>query len=409
MFWDIPYRFNAEQPGMVQLSLAQIIANGANPYSYVLGHTANQPDRKNYPAVRRMMQFHKANEARYVGAIPHSEVLLVSPTQAIDAYGDEGTAKAQAAFRGAYRALVERHLPFDVLPDTQLTHAAADGRLERYRAIVLPNAAALSDEQIELVDRFVEQGGGLVATFETATRDAAGTPRPGGQIGLQSLGAERVLATRDGPKELRGSYLRVTRREDLPDLPDTDLVPVDRAFLYVAARPAAIPSFTFIGPSRYGPPEKCWWDDALETDHPGVLWHAYGKGQTAYFPWPVDTLFYGHSLLECRSLLATAVTRVAGRRQVETDLPPQVEVTVQRQPSTGATLVHLVNGSGHQDRAYFEPASFFGRQVTLHVEGPVTQVTSAALGKALAFEQAGDTLRFTLPQLDLLDLVVIES
>jgi hypothetical protein len=408
MFWDIPYRFAAEQPGMVQISLAQVIANGANPYAYVLGHTANQPDRKNYPAVRRMMQFHKANERWYVGAVPHSDVLLVSPTQAMDAYGDEGTAKAQAAFRGAYRALVESHVPFDVLPDTQLAAAQTDGRLSAYKAVVLPNAAALSDEQTQLLDRYVEQGGGLVATFETATRDADGTSRPGGQIGLNSLGAARVVAKRDGFRELRGSYLRVTRREDLPDLPDTDLVPVDRAFLYVEPRQGATPSFTFIGPSRYGPPEKCWWDEELETDHPGLLWHSYGQGKTAYFPWPVDTLFYGHSLMECRSLLANAVAQVAGGRQVETDLPPQVEVTVQRQPASGATLLHLVNGSGHQDRSYFEPSPYFERAVTVTSERSVARVSSAALGQELAFEQQDGRVRFTLPKLELLDLVILE-
>jgi hypothetical protein len=326
----------------------------------------------------------------------------------MDAYGDEGTAKAQAAFRGAYRALVESHIPFDVLPDTQLAAAQTDGRLSTYKAVVLPNAAALSDEQTQLLDRYVEQGGGLVASFETATRDADGTPRPGGLIGLRSLGAARVVAKRDGFRELRGSYLRVTRREDLPDLPDTDLVPVDRAFLYVESRQGAAPSFTFIGPSRYGPPEKCWWDEELETDHPGLLWHSYGQGKTAYFPWPVDTLFYGHSLMECRSLLANAVAQVAGGRQVETDLPPQVEVTVQRQASSGATLLHFVNGSGHQDRSYFEPAPYFDRAVTVTTERPVTRVSSAALGQELAFEQQDGRVRFTLPKLDLLDLVVLE-
>ena len=170
MFWDIPYRFNAEQPGMVQLSLAQVIANGANPYAYVLGHTANQPDRKNFAAVRQMMRFHQANERWYEGLQPAAQILLVAPAQAIEAYGDEGPAKAQAAFRGAYRALVESHLPFDVLPDAHLAEAQADGRLARYAAIVLPNAAALSDEQAALLDACVEQGCGLGATFETATR-----------------------------------------------------------------------------------------------------------------------------------------------------------------------------------------------------------------------------------------------
>ncbi|MGH2352997.1 MAG: hypothetical protein ACRDJN_15415, partial [Chloroflexota bacterium] len=188
----------------------------------------------------------------------------------------------------------------------------------------------------------------------------------------------------------------------------TDLVPVDRAFLYVEAREGATPSFAFIGPTRYGPPEKCWWDDDLQTDHPGLLWHTYGNGRTAYFPWPVDTLFMGHSLMECRSLLAHAVTTVAGGRQIETDLPGQVEVTVHRQPSSGATLVHLVNGSGHQDRSYFEPSPYFDRQLALRTGQPVRRVTSAAQGLELSFRQDDGWVRCTLPRLDLLDLLILE-
>ena len=410
MFWDLPYRYNAEQPGLTELVLAQVIANGANPYSYVLGHTRNQPDRKNYPAVRRMMQFHKANQSWYEGMQRAAEVLLVSPTQAQDAYGDETVAKAQAAFRGAYRALVENHLPFDVLPDTKLEAAEADGRLARYRAIVLPNVAALSDTQAALLDRYVERGGGLVATFETATYDEQGRSRPEGVIALKSLGAERVTARRDGFRELRGSYLRVTRREDLPGLPETDFVALDRAFLYVKLRDGAVPSFAFLGPTPYGPPEKCWWEPSLETDHPGLLWHTHGTGKTAYFPWPVDTLFYGHSLEECRAVLGNAVRKVlsgGSTAQVETDLPPQVEVTVHTQPSSGATLVHLVNSSGHQDRSFHPATLFANRSLTVRVKHPINSVRSAALNKELEFEQAEGQVKIALPSLELLDLLVL--
>jgi hypothetical protein len=317
----------------------------------------------------------------------------------------------QETYRGAYRALAESHIPFDVLPDTRLEEAHGDGRLAGYKAVVLPNAAALSDAQVALLDSYVEQGGGLVATLETGTRDATGAGRTGSAIALQSLGASRVIAGRDGFKELRGSYLRVTRREDLQDLPETDVIPVDRTFLYVEPRAEATPSFTFVGPSPYGPPEKCWWDDTLETDHPGLLWHRHGEGQTAYFPWPVDALFDGHSLMECRSLLAHTVTTVAGGRQIETDLPPQVEITVDRHLASGATLVHLVNGSGHQDRSYFEPGTVLDRNVGLRIgaDTRVQRATSAALGTELSFEQDGDWVRFTLPRLDLLDLVVLSS
>ncbi|HEU5315650.1 MAG TPA: hypothetical protein VFX49_06035, partial [Chloroflexota bacterium] len=144
MFWDMPYRFAAEQPGLVQLELAQTIANGAIPYAYVLGHTANQPDRKNFPHVRELLQFHKTHERWYDGLRSAADVLLISPAQAEVAYGADGESKVMAARRGAYRALVESHIPFDVLPDTKLAEAEADGRLARYKAVVLPNAAALS-------------------------------------------------------------------------------------------------------------------------------------------------------------------------------------------------------------------------------------------------------------------------
>ncbi len=415
LFLDIPYRFSLEQPGMVELTLAQTIANGAVPYAYILGHTANQLDRKSWPHVRRLLHFHRDNERWYSGLESAAEVLVISPTQSEEAYGADADTKAVAARRGAYRALVESHIPFDILPDHKLAAAEADGRLARYRAIVLPNAAALSDEQATILDTFVERGGGLVASFETGTLDAQGRPRAEGAMALQSLGAARVLARRDGVKELRGSYLRVTRRDDLPDMPDTDVVPVDRAFLYVEPRDGATPSFAFIGPTPYGPPEKCWWDAAtFETDHPGLLWHTHGAGQTAYFPWPLDTLFYGHALPECRSLLAHAVRTVthgdgtgACESQVETDLPPQVEITLHWQPSSGATVIHLVNSSGHQDRSYHEPLPVFDRSITLHHDHPIRAVTSAALGQDLPFEQAAGRLRITLPRVDLLDLLVL--
>jgi len=410
LFLDIPYRFSAEQPGMVELTLAQTIANGAVPYAYVLGHTANQPDRKNWPQTRRLLHFHRDNEALYDGSESAAEVLLVSPAQAEEAYGAAAEAKAVAARRGAYRALVESHIPFDVLPDNRLEVAAADGRLGRYRAIVLPNAAALSDAQAAALDAFVERGGGLVASYETATRDAEGRPRPDGQIALRSLGAARVLAARDAPKELRGAYLRVTRREDLADLPETDLVPVDRAFLYVEPRGGATPSFAFIAPTPYGPPEKCWWDESYETAHPGLLWHRFGRGRTAYFPWPLDALFYGHSLPECRSLLAHAVRSVAGGSQLETDLPPQVEVTLRRQPSSGATLLHLVNSSGHQDRSYHPAMPVFDARLALRADGPdgpLHQARSVALAQDLAVSQDGPWSRIALPRVDLLDLIVL--
>src|SRR6185312_11848604 len=112
MFLDLPYRFSAEQPGLVGLHMAQAMAQGVNPYAYVVG-TPDQPDRKNFPIVARMLRFHRDHAAHYAGLRSAARVALISSLRSEERYGRaEGVAKVQQARRGAYRALVESHIPF---------------------------------------------------------------------------------------------------------------------------------------------------------------------------------------------------------------------------------------------------------------------------------------------------------
>ena len=405
MFLDFAYRFSAEQPGLVGLHLAQTIAVGANPYAYVIGTTENQPDRKNFPIVREILRFHRDHEAHYAGLRSAAKVAIVSSLRSEERYGRaEGVARVQKARRGAYRALVEGHIPFDILPDEHLVAAARDGRLARYEALVLPNVAALDDEQLAVLDAFVEQGGGLVATYDTSAFDGEGRER--GEFGLKSLGARRIVARREGPAAMRSAYLRVTRREDLPGCDDTDLVALDRAFLHVEPRPDALASLALIPPSRYGPPEKIYWE--LDTEHPGLLWQTFGRGHTAYFTWPVDALFFDHSLPEHRALLVNAVERVAlGGRQVVTNAPPQVEVFVGAR-AEGKTIVHLINYSGHQEHSFHDPLEIRGIRVELRGETAAARAYSAKLGEALSVERTDGGVAFVLPRLGLFDSIRLE-
>jgi len=403
MFLDLPYRFSAEQPGLVGLHLAQTIALGVNPYAYVIGTTANQPDRKNFGIVRQMLSFHRDHMGYYTGMRSAAKVAIISSIRSEERYGRaDGIQKVQKARRGAFRALIEGHVPFDILPDEHLVAASEDGRLARYECVVLPNVAALDDKQLATLDAYVEAGGGLVATYDSAAFDADGNPRPG--FGLKCLGVDSITARREGPHAMRSAYLRVTRREDLPDSDDTDFVALDRAFLHISLRKGAVPSFALIPPSRYGPPEKIYWD--IETNHPGLVWHTYGKGKTAYFPWPVDALFFDHSLPEHRTLIVNAVTRVsAGGRQVVTSAPPQVEVNVGAGP-TDTTLVHLINYSGHQERSFHEPLEV--RDIGVEVRGVTcTRARSTWLERDLPVEQTAGGVAFTVPKLALFDMIAL--
>ncbi len=405
MFLDIPYRFTAEQPGLVGLHIAQNMSQGVNLWAYVLG-TTEQPDRKNYAIVKEMLSFHRDHEEYYAGLRSQAKVAIISSLKSEELYGkEEGASRVQKERRGIYRALLEAHIPFDIMPDSQLCQAEKDGRLSRYRCLVLPNVAALRDEECEVIDRFAEAGGGVVASYETSAYDSEGHQKL--ELGLQSLGASRITARRVTPGEMRSAYLKINRREDLPGFPLTDLVMLDRSFLHVEQKEGAIPSLYLIPPSPYGPPEKTYWQ--IETEEPGLIWYSYGKGKSAYFTWPIGALFMDHALPEHRGLLAEAIKRVSGNIvQVDTNAHPLVEVTVGGQEGKDNLIVHLINYSGHVDRSYHQAIPM--RDITLSIEAPTAYNQAKALvsGVELPIEQQEDRARLTLPELGLFEVIVLE-
>ena len=76
-------------------------------------------------------------------------------------------------FYGREPGRVEEHLPVTVISDWNLN---ADD-LSRYKVLILPNAACLSDTQAHTIADFVRRGGGLVATLDTSLCDEMGNPR----------------------------------------------------------------------------------------------------------------------------------------------------------------------------------------------------------------------------------------
>ncbi len=82
---------------------------------------------------------------------------------------------------GFYRAASEEHLPLSLLNDWDI-----DARtLARYSLVILPNSAALSDEQIAALRDYVNGGGGLIASGDASACDALGRPRA--NFGLADL------------------------------------------------------------------------------------------------------------------------------------------------------------------------------------------------------------------------------
>jgi hypothetical protein len=148
----------------------------------------------------------------------------------------------------------------------------------------------------------------------------------------------------------------------------------------------------------FGPPEKVW-SDKVETTVPGLVVADHGTGRVAYVPWDVGGLYYRHSAPAHAALMTDLVDRLLPHgRQLRTSAHPLVEITLMTQPAHGRTLVHLVNGTGHHDTAYFAPVPM--RDLRMELPGAITRVRAVGLGVDLPVTKVGGYAVVTLPSLD---------
>ena len=358
-FVDFPWRYAHVSQPETQLRLYQNMAHGGPPAVVVVG-TMTQQDRTGLLAAKPVFAWHARHEDLYVGQKNAARVLLM-------ATGDT------PAYRGFFRLLSEQHIPFAVSENLRWM----DDPSRRYDLVIAPGRVPPG------LERYVREGGRLLAAGATAP----------------ALPVGRVV----GRRSTQG-YWRIHDHTGLPSLRDTNLLFIDGD--YVELSPTDPPLLTLIPTAMFGPPEKVW-SDKVETTVPGLVFANYEKGRLAYIPWDVGGLYYRHSSPGHAGLMADVIDRLLpSGRQIKTDAHPLVELTVMDQPHRQRTLVHLVNGIGHQDTAYFPPVEL--RDIRIELARDVRRVRAVALGVDLPVTSSGAYRSMTLPSLKAYEVLIVE-
>jgi hypothetical protein len=207
------------------------MAAGIQPWWHHLG--ARHDDRRQLGTAERLSRWHAENEAFLVDRRPIATVGLAWSEANIDWYGrGESGLRAVAPFAGMAEALGLHRIPWRAVHADLVEHDAPG-----LDVLVLPNLAAMSEVQAAAVRRFVEGGGGLVATGETSLYDDEGRRRDDFAL-VDLLGAHatgRHHGSEGGPAASPWvsadghTYLRVaasaTRPTVLDGLEETDLLP----------------------------------------------------------------------------------------------------------------------------------------------------------------------------------------
>jgi hypothetical protein len=284
-------------------------------------HHRHEPYLRNERSLARVAMLVSEQTATFHGGAPHQE-----------RHRDHAS--------GMYHALVEARLPFDMVHEAFLTPE----RIDRYRVIVLANAAALSDAQCAALASYVERGGRIVATFETSLYDEWGGRRA--DFGLADLFGVSVTGDPEGP--MQNSYLSLDADPDTgrrhPVLDGLDEAPriINGVWRLRVTPRASFPSPVTLIPSYPDLPMEDVYPRVARTDTRELYLREVGAGRVVYVPWDIDRTFYEVLNADHGRLLANAVTwaadeeppvRVAGRGILD--------VAVWRQRSS--LTVHLVN------------------------------------------------------------------
>jgi hypothetical protein len=384
-FVDYPVRHVSVAPQRQRLRMAQTLANGGGLDYYVIGRLDRRHDRSGRSAARELFAYHAAHEDEYRDLTSSARIALLT--------GPHGNAEE---FRGWFRVLAEHHFLFGTL----LMETASEGVLARYAALVLPDHQPISDEAARRLDRFVEDGGTLVATGRTGLRTEELNPRDA--PALACLGIQGIREVR---ASVRGAYLALDDRTGFPRLAETDLVFLDGAYVDAEYAAAARSRLRLIPPGPFGPPERCVLPEP--TGEPGLVTHPFGDGRAVYVPWSCGTLVERHGLPNTSSFAADVLQHHAGLEPVGGNLSPMIEVTLHERDGGTVHLLHLVNASGHRGDSCVDPVTIHDVEVAIEYAGEPSGVAGLVAERELTWRTADGLLTVHLPELQLFEAIRI--
>jgi len=381
---------------------AETVANGASPWYGLHDNRLDLLDTPGPRAAARMNAFlarHEeyftatgsaANIALYFSnATSAAYATLVSATDFFASRKREGEnfhGNFTLSWKGCYEALYRCGVPFDVIDE--------EVDLSRYELLLAPTAACLDEGAANRLRGYVENGGNLLATFETSAFDAEGRPLDALRLG-DVFGVETDFEFIDMG---RSSYLSLTA----PDHPlfrgvTQDILPAPGTALKV--NPAGAQTL-----AMFREPASGQYRPLTPLMSPAILAHRYGKGTVLYLPGDFFARYYEDRIPDYRRLVGNAVHWLSTPPVTFENLPPCVEVILRRQGDR--RLLHLVNlgGDGNRPLEWIAPL----HDLRFSINGQFSTARALMAGQDLPVETVNGSTHAVLPVLGDYEVIVLE-
>ncbi|MGI2292726.1 alpha-amylase family protein [Paenibacillus sp. GXUN7292] len=406
-----PWRRSAVPPAEQKMYMAQIYANGGSAILNLSGGPiAGHQDKRGFPAVQSLYQFVAANAGYFDNDLSAANIAIVYSQHTLFNYGKDQPQKRYVdAIRGMEIALAEHHIPFDLISESVLMEKEQG----KYRVIMLPSMACMTEEAAEALRSYSDQGGSIIASCETSLFTPDGQRRSNFLLadlfGADYIGTASVMGEDNGV--FKQSYMNIQSAVHplLDQLGETTVIPASDNYCQVHAGAHTEVLLTLSAPFRVFP-EGMSYTEQLDTGMPMLLSSERESGsRIVYFPNQLDAAFARAGYPDWARLLVNAVRWSArGELPAEVNGPGTLHATVRKQ--AGRRNVHLVNMNGGR-RMFSEliPA----RDVVVKLPqwtGPhVKRAYKLSNKKELPLNQEEGAVTVIVDQIDDYEVIVFES
>jgi hypothetical protein len=332
---------------------------------------------------------------------------------------------------GLFETLQKLHIPVEFIEAGMDLNLVA---LKKFRIVILPNTAILTDPQVEALTDYVRQGGSLLATYETGLYDERGLQQSdfalSEVLGLHFGKQHNDKWTEETANGEAGAYL-APKGDFLADL-QAALAPDQNHTLhmpgpFIEVRPTGGESratLAPVGPRSLGEFIQA---RATQTDFPAVHVNRFGRGKAAYLSNPLYKMIKiplvtnantypkkqhlqwpfarseGWVLEVTRELLE----ELAPNPPIRVVGPHHLECTFYEQPEEDRIVVHLLNGAVRQLGKTYPIGSATIKIRKDLADGRVPFLVWPQQANLRA-EEIGDTLEVRIPETEVHQIVIFE-
>ncbi len=403
---NIRWREITKSPAEAQIWFSQSAASGTVPYFHVVGGETGLGEDLRWKKIGRdFFEWTARHDPHFVNKTTMANIGVVFGQRTQLFYKAPYKASMQQTIDAIYYALLEGRFLFDFVHEDRLQAE----RLKKYSALILPNIALLSDEQCAQIRAYVEQGGSLLATFETSMYTETNQRRD--DFGLADVFGIHAAGPVIGRRGNCNPYLaRIERQHPILDgFTETHWLP--GAEFRVPLRSVDNPVLTVV-PGYVGYPPEMSYPPVPRTNEPAVVIRESRGSRLAYIPGSIEATMWLSGHTDLSRLLQNAVRWVAG------DNPPVriegkglVETFAwETEPGFAVHVLNYTNPNMH--RGWVREFYSIGEQkVSMRIPSGrrVTRVELLHAERTIPFHLTGGSVEFTIPSVECYEVAALTT